>query len=742
MAQVTAEELSHAGALRTCESEPIHLSGSIQPLGDLIAVDPRDLRILQAAITPGSPIFPRNPVGEFLSIATPQHAAMLIGAIPHLTQDGPLHIGSIRSGRGSYDVVAHRSGAMLVFEFEEAADAPARAFDPIDQYVRRFLNDLHSNADIGELAFRAAREVRRITGLDRALVYRFDEEWNGEVVAEDGNGRLPSYLGLRFPASDIPAQARRLYHKNRLRMIASSDYLPVPVEPTVNPIDGAPLDLTFSVLRSVSPVHLQYMRNMSTAASMSISLMRGDHLWGLISCHGASPSKVPYHIRSACDFIGQMLSLQLVSKETAASADLRLSLRAVQRRLLSSMAASDQFVDGLTSVPGDLLSLTGSAGAAVVADGSIRLVGETPLPDQVRRIVEWLSSHRKEDIFASAHLSAEMPGAEEMKDSASGIVAISISQMHDSFVIWFRPETLKIVSWGGDPAEKAEADPSHISPRKSFETWRETVRLRSEPWSEAEIDAAFELRTAIVDIVLRKAEEMAALSQRLAETNKELEAFSYSVSHDLRAPFRHIVGYAQLLGKFEAEHVTEKGRRYIDTIIESALSAGTLVDNLLSFSQMGRSTLNRVSVDAGSVLEGVRRRMAPGETRRIVWNVGALPPAYVDPTMLRLIFQNLIENAVKFSREREPAVIEIGYAEDVEGGAYFVRDNGAGFDMAYAGKLFGVFQRLHRVEEFEGTGIGLANVKRIVERHNGKVWAEGKVGAGATFYFSLPSFGA
>jgi chemotaxis family two-component system sensor kinase Cph1 len=742
MAQLTAGEPSRAEALRMCESEPIHLSGSIQPLGDLIAVDPGDLRIVQAAITPGSPIFPENPVGEFLSIATPEYAEMLIGAIPHLTENGPLHVGGIRSGSGNYDVVAHRSGATLVYEFEEAATASTQALDPIYQYVRDFLNDLHSVSDIGELAFLAAREVRRITGLDRALVYRFDEEWNGEVIAEDGNGRLPSYLGLRFPASDIPAQARRLYHKNRLRMIASSDYLPVPIQPAVNPIDGAPLDLTFSVLRSVSPVHLQYMRNMSTAASMSISLMRGDRLWGLISCHGASPSRVPYHIRSACDFIGQILSLQLVSKETAASADLRLSLRAVQRRLLSSMAASDQFIDGLTSVPGDLLSLTGSSGAAVVADGSIRLLGETPLPDQIRRIVEWLSSHRKEDIFASAHLAAEMPGADEMKDSASGIVAISISQMHDSFVIWFRPETLKIVSWGGDPAEKAQTDPLHISPRKSFEAWRETVRLRSEPWSEAEIDAAFELRTAIVDIVLRKAEELAALAERLAETNKELEAFSYSISHDLRAPFRHIVGYAQLLGKFEAEHVSEKGRHYIDTIIESGLSAGTLVDNLLSFSQMGRSTLNRISVDAGSVLEGVRRRMAPGETRSIVWNVGSLPRAYVDPTMLRLVYQNLIENAVKFSRGREPAVIDIGYAEDVDGGAYFVRDNGVGFDMAYAGKLFGVFQRLHRVEEFEGTGIGLANVKRIVERHNGKVWAEGKVGAGATFYFSLPSFGA
>lgn len=723
--------------LEDCAQEPIHLSGAIQPLGDLIVLDPNTLQILQAAIHPRSNFFQRSPVGSTLADAVPEHAEALIATIAHLPDVGATHLGAIEQAGSIFDAIGHRSGQTIVIEFERASVGAPASFDDVYPAVRSFLDQLPSAGTIEDIGRLAAREVRRISGLDRALVYRFDEDWNGEVVAEDRNERLPSYLGLRFPATDIPAQARELYRKNRLRLIASSDYEPVPISPATNAMDGV-LDLSFSVLRSVSPVHLQYMRNMETAASMSISLLRGDRLWGLISCHNAEPARVPYHVRNACDFIGQVLSLQLAAKEASVLSDRRLELRTVQRRLLSSMAAAGQFIDGLVVSPQDLLDLTGSSGAAVVVDGSCKLIGETPSESDVNKIVAWLSPRAKDDLVVSNQLAAVMPGAESFKDTASGLIAIAISQIHDSFVIWFRPEVLKTVSWGGDPTKRIEPGSLQIHPRKSFEIWRETVRQQSVPWHEAEIDAASDLRTAIVDIVLRKAEELAALSQRLTASNKELEAFSYSVSHDLRAPFRHIVGYAQLLKKMEARSLSDKADRYIDTIIESALSAGTLVDDLLSFSQMGRATIKLMTVDVNDLVKDIRRRMAPDDQRPITWKIGNLPDTIADPTMLRLVFQNLIENAVKFTRGRDPAVIEIGHGSD---GAYFVRDNGTGFDMAYVGKLFGVFQRLHRTEDYEGTGIGLANVKRIIDRHHGKVWAEGKLGEGATIHFTLPSGG-
>jgi light-regulated signal transduction histidine kinase (bacteriophytochrome) len=334
-----------------------------------------------------------------------------------------------------------------------------------------------------------------------------------------------------------------------------------------------------------------------------------------------------------------------------------------------------------------------------------------------------------------------MAEASAYSDCGSGLLAISISKMHASYILWFRPEVVQTVKWGGNPEKPVSQEPgseARISPRRSFETWKETVQGRSVPWRQVEIDAVKELRNAVLGIVLRQAEEMAALSEELQRSNSELEAFSYSVSHDLRAPFRHVVGYAELL-RSKGGELNEKGRRYLDTIIESATSAGTLVDNLLGFSQMGRTTLKRTHVDMNALVASVRKAAArEAGDRRIVWRIGDLAPAYADDVMLRALFENLISNAVKYTRPRDNAVIEIGSRQDATEVVYWVRDNGVGFDMAYVGKLFGVFQRLHGVDEFEGTGIGLANVRRIVERHGGRAWAHGELDRGATLSFALP----
>jgi light-regulated signal transduction histidine kinase (bacteriophytochrome) len=314
--------------------------------------------------------------------------------------------------------------------------------------------------------------------------------------------------------------------------------------------------------------------------------------------------------------------------------------------------------------------------------------------------------------------------------------------MHASYILWFRPEVVRTVRWGGDPlkpATQGEDGSLRLHPRRSFEIWKETLRGRALPWRPAEVDTAKEMRNAVVGIVLRRAEELASLTEELQRSNKELEAFSYSVSHDLRAPFRHIVGYSELLRKLEGAKLSERGRRYVDTIIESAYTAGTLVDNLLSFSQMGRSALKPRLVDMNALVAEVRQKLEldVGE-RRVAWRVHDLAAVRADPIMLRLVVENLLANAVKYTRPREEAVIEVDCRRDGDEIVYAVRDNGVGFDMAYVNKLFGVFQRLHKMEDFEGTGIGLANVRRIVERHGGRTWGEGAVDRGAAFYFSLP----
>ncbi|WP_207482281.1 ATP-binding protein [Arenibaculum pallidiluteum] len=729
--------------LTACDREPIHIPGTIQPHGVLLAFDGPQPVLTRASANLGTILTgtDRIPFGrgldEVLDGDRWRPMRDTLARLRRQSLDRPHHLGLVNLRNAEYQAIAHRTGETLVLELERMPPLAIPA-EEIYGLVRDGAERLQAAKGIDALCAQAAVEFRRLTGFDRVLVYRFDESWHGKVVAEDRNERLPSYLDLRFPASDIPQQARELYRLNRIRLIPDATYDPVPIL-----VDGegrGPLDLSFAVLRSVSPVHLEYMRNMGTPASMSVSVVVEGRLWALISCHHAEPLRVPFAVRLACDFLGQMLATHLAAQIHASQAATRTRLQAVQARLLTEMAAADPFIEGLVQVPDDLLRLTGSQGAAVVEGGHCRLIGKTPGEAAVLAITARLAT-AEDEIFHTDHMAGTFPEAESWRAEAAGLLAIRISKLHASFVLWFRPEVIETVRWGGDPHKRVQGDSTaRVHPRKSFETWKEIVHLRSAPWRDAEIEAAETLRNAIVGIVLRKAEELAMLTEELERSNKELEAFSYSVSHDLRAPFRHIVGYTELLKEHEATKLSDKGRRYIDVILDSARSAGLLVDSLLGFSRMGRAQLARIEVPMRSLVDDAIRTLEPDTVGRdIRWEFGPLPSVTCDPNMLRLAWQNLLSNAIKYTRNREPAMIEVGAFPQGQEHVFFVRDNGVGFDMAYAGKLFGVFQRLHRSEDFEGIGIGLANVRRIAERHGGRSWAEGAPDQGATFYFSLPA---
>jgi light-regulated signal transduction histidine kinase (bacteriophytochrome) len=731
-------------ALAACAQEPIHIPGSIQPHGILVAVNVQAMMVTHVSANTAS-VFGLDPASildQPLQEVLPELAAEFGAELSEPMNPGSArYVRTVRfkttEGEQSFEAAISRSGEYAILELEEASPEAVSSLDGLYPILRRFVDQLREAQTLEDLSRLAAEDVRRLMGFDRVLIYRFDDEWNGTVIAEDRNEVLPSYFDLRFPASDIPAQARELYRRNRLRIIPDADYTPVPIQSR----DPAPLDLSDSILRSVSPVHLEYMRNMGTLASMSISILRDGALWGLISCHNKEPKRVSLQVRNACDFLTQIFSLQLEARENTELANNRVRLRMVQARLLASMAGEEHFTDALVNNPDDLMLLAGAQGVAVVAQEHCWCMGLTPEARDVEALFAWLSEHHPEDVFATHTLSALLPEAQAYADRASGLLSISISKAHASYILWFRPEVVRTVKWGGNPQKpmEEEAGSLRLHPRRSFETWKETVRGCALPWDPSEIEAVNELRNAVVGIVLRRAEELAALADELRRSNKELEAFSYSVSHDLRAPFRHIVGYSELLKKQVWDQLSEKGKRYIDTIIDSAYTAGTLVDNLLSFSQMGRTALKPRHVNMSQLVNDIRQKIAidAGE-RRIKWSIADLPPVVADPLLIRLVFENLMDNAVKYTRPRETARIEIGATRKGGDIIFFVRDNGVGFDMKYIDKLFGVFQRLHRIEEFEGTGIGLANVRRIVERHGGRTWAEGALDRGATFYVALP----
>ena len=728
--------------LATCDSEPIRTPGSIQPHGFLLALSPQ-LEVLQVSdnLADFTGIPPEQALGRPFADVIGARGAQ---ALEHSLRGGqlrerPAYIATVGLEGEPFDVLAHAYDNLLVLEFERARGTIDAGIQQLYPLVGDFLNKISDADTIVELCQLAASEIRALTGFGRVLVYNFDEEGHGNVLAECIDDGYDGYLGQRFPASDIPRQARELYLANRIRLIQDADYQPSRLIPAENPLTGKLNDLSFASLRSVSPIHLQYMRNMGTMASMSVSLIVKDKLWGLISCHHAQSRHLSFHQRSVCEQLGQILALRIRNRADADQMQFRLEVRRVMVSLLGGLTQGADFIENLRSVLPELLRFARAGGVAIVVDDRLISYGHTPDDGQIRGLVDWLSANVHEDLFHSDRLGAVYPAAAAYTASASGLMAMQISRIHQHYLLWFRPEVVYSIDWAGRP-EKMEKTPGMLSPRTSFASWREAVHGTSAPWHEGELELALEFRTALLGIALERAEQMADLAEELGRANKELEAFSYSVSHDLRAPLRHIVGFSDLLMETAGSDNPERRQRFLVNIKESARLAGKLVDDLLSFSQMGRAALRPVRVRMDDLVRGCIDKLAPDiPARRIDWQVSPLPEIVADPSFLQLALYNLLSNAVKFTAQSDPAVIRITSEQLPEETVFHVADNGVGFNMDYAHKLFGVFQRLHRMEDFQGTGIGLANVRRIVERHGGRVWARSAPGEGATFSFAIPT---
>ncbi|MEZ2292914.1 ATP-binding protein [Variovorax sp. RCC_210] len=724
--------------LSSCDVEPIRVPGSIQPHGRLLVLQPESLALVAWSENwPDAQLASAQDALHGLSLASlPAVQASHAGG-------SPVSLGAVRLGaRGEigevFDAAVHRSDRHLIVEFEPASPTGGNEA-PIYSLGRIFLPQLQGADTVPELAALAAREMKRLTGFGRCLVYRFDPEGHGEVLAEEAEPGYDSYVGHHFPAADIPQQARALYLVNHFRLIADANYRPVRLRANDASLTAADIDLSQAQLRSVSPIHLEYMRNMGTLASMSVSIVVDGRLWGLVSCHDHAPRFLDTGTRLACEHLGQLLSLQIQSKETNGEVAERLALRQLTLQIVSHLAESDATLQHLVSEASLMLRVMRATGAAVVLDDEVWSVGDVPERAQVQELAGWIAGLGV-DVYESDALATHFAPAQAFHDRAAGVLAISISQVHRHLILWFRPEIVRTVRWAGDPHKPMGGEGGRIHPRLSFQSWVENIRGHSRAWTPAETGAAGELRQALIGVVLRRAEELAAVATELGRVNKELEAFSYTVSHDLRAPMRHIAGYVDLVAQTEGKQLSERAHRYLAHVKDAAAFAGQMVDALLDFSRMGRSALKQRPVDTASLVEGLVRELRRLEPQRnIEWQVEPdLPTLYADPLLLQVAVRNLLANAVKYSRTRSPARIAVRAVRNELGEGLEVQDNGVGFQMKYVDKLFGVFQRLHQAEDFEGTGIGLASVKRIVERHGGTVQAQGEVNVGASFGFVLP----
>jgi two-component system, chemotaxis family, sensor kinase Cph1 len=769
-------------ALTNCDREPIHIPSAIQAHGLLLTCSD-DLTILQ--ISQNSELFlghkPAAVLGQPLSLLMDREQII---AIRGCLNDDFENVNPLRLSlqvNGTFEVfqgIVHQTDGVIVLELERCltpdgdGDRQHQDFATTDalsqrlhqrqnvsffdfyKFVKTPISRIQATQTLPELAHQTVTTIRTLTGFDRVMFYRFDADGSGSVIAENKSEGTNSFLGLRYPASDIPQQARELYRLNLLRIIPDVFYVPVPLEPTLNPVTGAPLDLSRSVLRSVSPMHAEYLSNMGVQASMSISVLRDRQLWGLIACHHFTPRQLSYETRTICELLGQVIAAEVGSKTDAEDLDYKMQIQMAQARFINTIVSCQSLGDSFTQNPQDLLALVGAAGVAFCERSQVACFGKTPPASAMAGLVDWVNLQIGEDaVYSSNTLVSDYPQFLPYQAVASGLLALRISRIHHTYLLWFRPEVIQTIDWGGEPNKPVEIDADNqlrLIPRKSFELWKQTVQLQSLPWKACEIEAALELRLKIIGIVLQKADELALLNAELERSNIELDSFAYVASHDLKEPLRGIHNYSTFLIEDYGDKLGEDGIHKLNTLMRLTQRMEDLIESLLRYSRFGRVELLLEPVNLADVVESVLDVIdisQPGTAD--VQMPRLLPTVQGDLSQVTELFTNLISNAIKYN-DRDQKSIEIGYILPQEIAAqvpavldrsqpiFFVSDNGIGIRAKHLDNIFKIFKRLHPASKYGGgTGAGLTIAKKIVERHRGNIAVVSTFGEGSTFYFTL-----
>lgn len=755
----------HGCAITHCDSEPIHTPGCIQAHGALLVARLGDLNIRQVSenIETWLGLAPEHLIGKPVAAAIGQlrqeWLKELIYAQP--LDRNPVFAFTLFVGQDSVplDVFVHTLDGTVILEFEPVQpDAEKR----LDYYslLKQTVGQLQTAQSILDFCRTAAHEFRVLTGLDRVMIYRFHPDHHGEVIAESKRADLDPWLGFHYPAEDIPPQAREIFEKIWIRPLQDAKAPPMELVPLVDPDTRLPADLTYCALRGASVMYTEYLQNMGVAASLTMAIRRNGRLWGLIAGHHYSVKTFAYPTRTACEFLAQVVSLLIASVEEREHLAYRLRIQNIHTQLIA-LASGDAGLVALTDGTPTLLDGIQASGAAIFHGGKWLRVGQVPDSKQLQDLADWLVERAEfqsaqRPVYVTDHLAHDYPDGAELAEVASGILAVSVSRTPRNLLIWFRPETIQTIDWAGNPHKLPVVQGPNgprLSPRASFALFKESVKQRSLPWKDVELESALALRMQIMQVVVSRAEHFATLNAELYRSNEDLKTFAHVASHDLKEPLRGIHKYAYLLRE-SAEHLGEENRQRLDGLMRLTGRMDTLLDSLLNFSRVGQTPLDYELADLNEVLEealemeSARREDAPTD----IGVPRPLPTLNCDRLRVREIFCNLIDNALKYS-DQPLRQIEIGYflpqeasqhlsdmpAECRGHAIFYVRDNGIGIHARHYAQVFKMFKRLHGRDEYGGgTGAGLCIAKMLVERHNGRIWFDSIPGVGSTFYFSLP----
>lgn len=642
--------------LTTCDREPIHTPGSIQDFGALVVCTVPEFRIVHVSAN----------IEEYLGSAP----ADVLGSVltSHLDDEGATQfrestVRGLKSGAvvAQFSVLAklglnaaffiHAVDNRIVVDIEREPEHETRAVRNALSEVQILTEQLERIEDLQKLLEACVENVRSVTGYDRVMVYRFLEDQSGQVVAEAARDGLTPYLNLRYPASDIPAQARELYRRQLLRMICDIDYTPVPLEPAMDS-DNRPLDIGRSVLRSVSPIHLEYLRNMGVRATLTISLIVGGELWGLIACHHYETKHIPTSMRAALEVIGQIVALQIDAKQKEDLLRYVHSSRVHVDSLVAKFSPERDIYETLVQESDLLSNIVTSDSVVIFADDQISSIGRAPDEQVVRSVVAFLNK-TEPGVYATHNVSSAMNV--DTTDHAAGVLALPISRTPRDYILFFRHEVVKSVLWGGDPNKPAQYGPNgdRLTPRKSFEAWRETVRGQAEPWSAAETTVAETLRFALIEVALRHYDYLAD-QRKHAEERREL------VRQELNHRIKNILALINSLVRKSGESAES-----IEAFIENVQGRIVALSRAHDHSMSGESyvtTLGDLAADVLSPWMSTKRQaiQIDGENVQLAGNA---------TQTLALVFYELATNAAKYGAlSAEAGSVVLGWKRAADDG--------------------------------------------------------------------------
>ncbi len=721
-----------------CDQEPIHIIGEVQEYGFLIGTKGSEIAFYSENVLSLFSLKPKSVLGEKIEVLFDQ--LKLDINWDNFSHNQELAIQHINFNGEEYTLSIHSNNGFTLYEIEKVF--PHHKINKEYQAVQNILRK-SNDENIWKILL---KEIQEIIDFDRAMIYQFLYDGSGEVIEESVKDGLESYLHLHYPESDIPAQARALYLKNPVRITSHASGKTYPILGT----EKEKIDLTYSVTRATSPVHVQYIKNSGMEASFSTSIIINGVLWGIVACQNAKPKHLDLQSRLLVE------TLTRTSANAYATFKSRETLEDYQRinlnniSLRQNLLSEENFGKALENNIDDIMKTCGAEGMIIKINNEILTHGNVPNLSDIEKIIDWSKVNNQdfeENIFISNTFCKDIDKELENPETVCGIIISVLGNNSSDMMIWLRKEQGQKIKWAGKPEKgiiseiKNGVEIIKFSPRKSFEVWKEYVKGTSLPWKIKEIESAKWLTSIILKASHTKSSQIIDLNNQLNELNQELDSFSYTISHDLNTPLTVIKLNAQLMKRIVKSE--DSSHKYLDNIVNQVDTMSDMIKNVLELSKIKKSEieLKKIEVDLliNKLAEDSKVSFDAPHTEIIIENT---PEVLGDPTMVYQVFGNVIGNAIKYSsKSSNPTVKIIGevFHNQV---TYKITDNGIGIDKKDADKMFKIFSRMSNAKAFNGNGVGLNIVQHLMEKMGGAISYESESGVGTTFIlkFKKPDY--